>query len=90
VSIALLIDAMLALTTGTTEDLRENALPRDTALWGQLLQASEDASERFRRSDPKNAFAMLASRIAQHSGIIEGLRGREAVIVRTTPFRHPA
>jgi hypothetical protein len=74
-SVALLIDSILALSTGTTQDFKNNVLPRDEAVWGKLDQTSHEVSVRFRRKQSSADFARAASRIGQHVILIRSLQG---------------
>lgn len=84
VSIALLLDAMLAMHTGTMDDLWNNSLPRDSAQWAQLGATAKDAAARFRRTEPKGDFANITARISQHAGLIAGLGAHSASLVAST------
>jgi hypothetical protein len=84
VSIALLLDAMLAMHTGTMDDLWNNSLPRDSVQWAQLKAAAKDAAARLRRAEPKSDFADITVRISQHTGLIAGLGAHSASLVAST------
>jgi hypothetical protein len=74
-SVALLIDAIFALSTGTTQDLKNNVLPRDKAVWEKLKRTSQEASVRFRRKQSSADFVRVASKIEQHAVLIGSLQG---------------
>ena len=77
-SIALLLDAMLAMHSGITDDLWNNSLPRDSAQWAQLEAAASDAASRIRRAQPRSDFAGITACISQHVGLIGGLGAHSA------------
>jgi hypothetical protein len=74
-SVALLIDAMLAMSTGTMEDFREGALERDLQVWEGLSLGFSKALVKFRRAKPHASFAHLVVSVNFHSALIDGFQG---------------
>ncbi|MGO9862044.1 MAG: hypothetical protein ACLPLR_00410, partial [Terriglobales bacterium] len=69
---ALMIDTMLAFSTGTLDELRTNVLAREQAEWQELARRAQNIAEKF-HDKRKTACIQIADGIAGYLKVVESL-----------------
>jgi hypothetical protein len=70
---ALMIDTMVAFSTGTLDELRSNVLAREGAEWRELAQRAQSVIERF-HGKRKTSCTQIADGIAGYLAVVDSVR----------------
>jgi hypothetical protein len=73
---ALLLDACLALASGTGDDLFLNVLPDEHQSWAGLIERARQKTKAFRRPKAKDAYSEWFLGMAATPCLIAGMLGK--------------
>lgn len=79
--LALLIDACLAFSSGTIQDLLENAIPSEQDFWVPLTNDVAKLTDRFRRVSAKSNVEEIRTGVDAYASVLQGMMGRKTVSV---------